>query len=381
MTVNLGTTEVLVGDRAVAEGEAKLDGRSFKRAPRDPNYNKHLLEAAQLWGAAMNGSRRAMLDVEEALSTSDFPIFLGALFDRELLAQYDQITPVWQQFARRTVVRDFRPKTWVDLLGGRGILDVVPEATEYPARSVDESKYELRVGKRGARIPLTWEALVNDDLDQFRNLPDRLAAGARDTEDYTATQLLVNASGANTSFFKAGNGNAPTALPLTLDNLSAAIQAVTQRKDTEGRPISTGQNLILMVPSGLVLQAEAILATTEVRTTVGNQTTISTNPIARRVRIVENPWLTVIAQDAKASTRWFLLPDPGAARPALIVGFLRGHETPDLRVKLDAGQRLGGGALAPEEGSFDDDTLQYRVRHVLGSTVLDPIATYVSNGS
>lgn len=50
-------------------------------------------------------------------------------------------------------------------------------------------------------------------------------------------------------------------------------------------------------------------------------------------------------------------------------------------MKADTGNSLGGGSLSPEDGSFEIDDIQYRVRHVLGGATLDPIATYVSNGS
>jgi len=91
--------------------------------------------------------------------------------------------------------------------------------------------------------------------------------------------------------------------------------------------------------------------------------------------------MTIIATDAKTGTRWFVLPAATAARPAVAMGFLRGQEEPDLRVKSDTGNRVGGGAIDPMEGSFDDDTIQYRVRHVTGGAAVDPKLTYVSYGS
>lgn len=377
--------QILTGAAAVAESEDKPEA-GFRRPPTDPRYNARLVEAANLWGEAMTAGGlagiKARTRLAEALTTSDFPYLLGGVFDRELLAQYQQITPVWKAFARRTVVRDFRPKQLVDLLGGRGILDPVDQGAEYPARKVTEAKYELTVGKRGARIPLTWEMVVNDDLDAFRSLPDRLAQGARDTEDYLATGLLVIAGGANTAFFKAGNNNAPTALPLTADNLDAAITAVTSRKDESGRPVVV-PGLVLVVPPALETAASRILNATEIEisdATTGTKVRVG-NYLRGKVTLVVDPWLTVIATDNKAATRWFLLPTPSSPRPALAEGFLRGHEDPDLRVKSSTGTRVGGGVIDPLEGDFDDDSIQYRARHVVGAAYVDPLATYVSNGS
>ena len=50
-------------------------------------------------------------------------------------------------------------------------------------------------------------------------------------------------------------------------------------------------------------------------------------------------------------------------------------------MKADTGNRAGGGSIAPEQGSFDDDTIQYRVRHVVGSALIDPKFTFVSQGA
>lgn len=379
--------QILTGAAAVAEGDANQSAGGFI-SPRGirAEHLARIVEAADQWRDAVHqggiAGMRARTRLAESLTTSDFPIFLGAVFDRELLAQYQAIPSVWQSFATRTTVRDFRPKTLVDLLGGQAILDKVGEGAEYPARKVSESKYELTVAKRGARFPLTWEMVVNDDLDAFRTLPNRLAISARETEDYLATSLLVGASGAQTTFFKAANENAPTALALTTENLDAALSAISTRKDTDGRPIIVN-GAVLVVPPGLETQARKILDATELRFTDATTglVTVTTNYMRGRVTLVVDPWLTVISTDGKAATRWFVLPSPQSARPALAVGFLRGYEDPDLRVKSSAGSRVGGGVIDPMQGDFDDDTIQYRVRHVVGSAYVDPKATYVSNGS
>ncbi|MFC0623227.1 phage major capsid protein [Kribbella deserti] len=366
-------TQILTGSAAEAEAGALTP----RRRSTDPNYLGRLAEAARLIGEAFQGNSYAMLKLKESLTTSDFPILFGDVLDRELMAQYEQIQPLWQQFARRTVVRDFRPKKWADLLGGRGILDPVAERAPYPARGLDEAEYELTVGKYGARLPLTWEMFVNDDLDAFRSAPERLGQAARDTEDMLATKLVAGAAGP-TAFFN-GNGGVGTG-KLTVDNLSAALTSIGSRKDSEGRPIVVTA-MVLMVPPALEVAANNILQATLIRFKTTGQDMEVGNWLANKVRVVVNPWLTVVDESANVNTTWYLLPAPTIARPAVTMGFLRGYEVPDLRVKADGGNRLGGGAVPAEEGSFDDDSIQYRVRHVTGGTTLDPIAAYASNGS
>lgn len=362
--------EILTGSAAVAEGNALT-------ARRQPSRERlaQINEAAQLVGRVFAGDRRAMVDLQEAMSTSDFPILFGEVIDRELMAQYQAMPSTWRSFARRTVVRDFRPKKWKDLIGGRGLLERIDQHAPYPERSVDEGEYELSVGKYGARIGLSWETLVNDDLDAFRTLPERLAQAAVETEDHTATSLVTGATGANAAFF----GTVDTAA-LTTDSLSAALTTISNRRDVDDRPIIiTG--FVLMVPPALEVTAMNIVNATEIRITQGSNEVIVSNWLRNKVKVEVNPWLPVVDTSANAATTWYVLPAPTVARPALAVGFLRGHEVPDLRVKSDTGQRVGGGSVAPEDGSFDTDDIDYRVRHVLGGATLDNLAVYASDGT
>jgi hypothetical protein len=91
--------------------------------------------------------------------------------------------------------------------------------------------------------------------------------------------------------------------------------------------------------------------------------------------------VTLVVNPRLAGVAWFLLPQPTVARPALAVAFLRGWETPDLRIKADTGNRVGGGAIDPSDGSFDDDSVAYRVRHVVGAAQADPLHVYASAGA
>ena len=52
-----------------------------------------------------------------------------------------------------------------------------------------------------------------------------------------------------------------------------------------------------------------------------------------------------------------------------------------MRYKADQGNSLGGGSLSADAGSFDDDTIYYRVRHIVGAATGDPKFTYASDGA
>jgi hypothetical protein len=375
---------LLSGAAAVAEGSA-LTGR---RRQYSPQHLARMDDALRIFEGACTGRHAGLAALEEALSTSDFPVVFGDVLDRELLAQYEQLPSIWPQFARRTTVMDFRAKKFVDLIGGRGLLEKVPELDEYPQRKPTDGFYTLTVGKFGGRFSLSWEDIINDDLGALQDLPNRLAQGAKDTEDYTATQMLTDGVGPNDVLFGATviNGTTSNLLTgnpaLTTQALSDALTAITSRLDPDGRPIAIS-GFALVVPPALQVAAYQIVNATSIilnpdsaamRVNVGNW-------LQGKVTIVVNHWLPVIDTSANKNTTWYLVPLPSTPRPAVVMGFLRGHETPDLRIKADGGNRLGGGAVAPEDGSFENDDIAYRCRHVLGSTTIDPIAAAVSNGT
>jgi hypothetical protein len=384
------TTDLVVENETIADGSTYRP-ETFRPRPRGPKYRTRLMEAYRLFGAAMSGNRYAMLDLQEAFSTSDFPILFADVLSRELLPEYQAAPTIWTSFARRTVVRDFRPHTLVDLFGGQGILELIPELAPYPAQSLEEAEYKLRVRKHGSRFALSWESLVNDDLGGLRTLPNRMAISARRSEDYHATSQIVTATGPDTDFWKAyatfdnraqsTQGFATANPQLTTDNLAMALEVISQRRDSDNAPVII-DGFILMVPPGLELAAQKILGATEIRFTDDDGNIIIVgNYLTNRVTLVVNPWLPVIDTSATASTTWYVLPVPSSPRPALALGFLRGNETPDLRMKSSDSERVGGGDVPPEEGSFDNDDIQYRVRHVFGGTTVDPMATLASKGN
>jgi hypothetical protein len=388
-------TDTLTRER-LTEGAAarEVNALGTRKLP-SPKRLARMAEARDLYDRACSGNLRALADLQEAMSTSDFSYIFGDVLDRELMQSYQSIQPVWQEFARRSTVNDFRPKHYVDLLGGQGLLERVGQLAPYPQRKASDNQYILQAQKYGGRFSLSWEDIVNDDLGALRELPARLAQGARDTEDFVASSILSAGSGPNPAMFGStalsvvspgtAGGNLLAGNPaLSVQALSDAITAVQSRRDVDNRPVVI-RGFLLVVPPSLEVTARNILGATEIRignTAVSNgQQIIVGNWLSGKIRLVVDPWLPVVDLGANAATTWYLLPDPASARPAAVLAFLRGHETPDLRYADAGGMAVGGGAVPAQEGSFENDDISYRVRHILGATSLDPIATAVSNGS
>lgn len=374
------------------------DGRNISRATRtleSRDYRQRLLGLSRVYRGMLDGSDRAKLAFKEAMSRSDFSYLFGDIIDRQLLAAYQTRAPQWPAYAKRGRVRDFRTVKRYTLDGGEAVLNKVKELAPYKLRAVTDGKYEYAVEKYGDQIAVSWEALVNDDLDALADLPSRLGTAARRTEEKFAVTLFSSSSGPDSTFFSTAHkniinstvvGSTVTANPpLSLPALQLALQVLMQQTDTDGAPIYI-EGVTLVVPPALMVVAENILNATQIMAAsgggdgTGNDQLLTNNWMRNRLSLVVNPWLPIV-NTTSGNTAWYLFANPSVGRPAMEIGFLMGHETPELWVRSPNAMRVGGGAVAPEEGDFDHDAVQYRVRSVIGGTLMEYRSALASSGA
>lgn len=362
------------------------------------NITPRQVEAAKLLEGALRGDRMDKIKLQEGIATSDLPELLVPTLNKILLDEYAATPRVWDQFATRLVVDDFRPVTFQALKYDdagednqgdtfrEGSLPTVGEYDEYPTAGwFSVTEQTMQVKKAGQRIRFSWESIVNDgQIGLLERLPIELALKAAGKEDEEVTKQLVTTGGLNTTNFKSANQNLLSGNPvLTLESLEDAIEAANQQT-YNGRQITPVTQFALVVPRSLEMTARKILAVQEVRTetTAGSvaTTTISGNPIGSQITIVVNDWLTKI--NSGAGNYWFLIPVPGQQlNPAVALGFLRGYETPELRIKSNGGLYLGGGEVPSREGSFDNDDWEMRIRHIATGGFIVPAGTIASTGA
>lgn len=332
---------------------------------------------ARLIEAWRQGSKRAGDAIAEAITTNDLARYAsGAIIDREMLANYQALPTQWTKFCTQTVTNSFKPKYMSSLeLGGQVFKDV-PERTPYQmAQGPDLSEYPVQVKKTGLLWGWSFEAGVNDDLDQLMLVPKAFPQMAIDTEDDRALRLMVNLdTGAlNTTFFNATNKNVGT-LKLTPDNVQTVLTALRLKRDPKTGGLMTATYQLVVGPA-LEAEANRIANATEWRTVdANNRTVVEPNPLKGKVEVVVN--------EKQPGQSWMVMPKPGSSRrPAFLFGKLRGFESPEFRYKADGGQMVSGGAVVATAGSFDDDTIWYRGRHIMGVAHGDPSLTYGSDNS
>jgi len=402
----LETLETIRADQASVGRLFGGEGTRVRSRAADPAYQAALVEAATFYGDVLAGSRRSW-QLQEAMTTDDFPILFGDILDRQMLGEYRELVPSWEAVARRRVVRDFRGvKLFKPVTGLGGRLEEVGQSAEYPQAVVSEQDTQtITVAKFGKRVPLSWETIINDDLDQMSSIPRRMATMARRTESYMATELYIDVNGPHASLYTVGNANIvnQTNAPgyvgaainpaLSIASLGQALFVLSRQVDEDDNPIEN-EAAVLVVPPALeviannIMNATAIEVNTDGGTLAGlanssgvERRLLVANWMARRLRVVVNPLIPLVASSANGNTSWFVFKTPAEDREALVMAFLRGWEQPAIFIKSANARRLGGGEVDPLDGDFDTDSVAYKVRHVLGSARVDPKATVGSNGS
>ena len=142
--------------------------------------------------------------IKEALTTSDFPHLFGDVLDRQVLASYRAVDPVWKAFVKMSTNKDFKTSRRFAMTGGDQYLAEVTEKGEYLASDRTEGYYDLAVKKYGRQFDISWETLINDDLGALKDTPNRFAMAAVRTEHRIVTGQYVDDTGGGVSHAVSG---------------------------------------------------------------------------------------------------------------------------------------------------------------------------------
>ena len=364
------------------EGDANLSTGFRRKFANDSDYRGRLTEAMRFVKGIREG-QIARARFAEAMSTSDFPLLLGGIVDRTLLGGYRECPSSYEMWCSiNRNVSDFRQlsRTFVDMEDG--VLGQVAQKEEYPAANATEGQYLYSVQKYGRRFPFTWEAFINDNLGGLQNSPLAFGRAARRTTERFATSLICDAAGPAAAFFNLANGNlvAPGAnSALSVASLTAAANLMSQMSDTGNEPI-VNDPAVLVVPPSLKITALQIVNALQIRAQTaggadaGGAQQLDTVNLFQNLKIAIAPYISrVITAGTVGRTAWFLAADPAQAeRPAVELGFLQGHEEPQMFMKNSNATSIGGGDASAFGGDFDTDSIEFKVRHVVGGTLMDP---------
>lgn len=348
-------------------------------------------EADKLLSAAFRGDKIAAGKLQEVHSTSDLKFNMAHLITSVALPQFDASERTWSQVAGVRTVPDFGPVRLMSIFGqltGAGVaegpgngtlsggLPVVPEATSYPYVTVTgQEAFYSKLQKLGAKFGFTWESNVNDIVGFFEQIPGELVQLALDTEEREVYEALINGTTAELASQTLPDGTVTVANDVISPEAIWAAIIQLQNVEVNGRKVGRASGYNVVVPAGTAEFIQWKLNQTIIAIQDGS---ITFGPGDRSalngVTIVESTWVT--------GTDWYVLPKPGAIRrPVLELLRLRGYESPELRIHGDTGSYVGGSAVSPFEGNFDNDTIDYRIRYVAGGVLWSSAYSVKSDGS
>lgn len=359
-----------------------LDGR-LKPANHHVTRAK-VAEADRLLTQAMRGDRIAAGKLAEVHSTSDLKFNIAHLVSSVAIPQFDEAERTWSKIAGTRVVPDFGPVRLMSLFGnltGAGVaegggLPTVPEAAPYPYTTISgQEAFYAKLRKLGTKFGFTWESNINDIVGFFEQIPGELVQLVLDAEEREVYEALINGTTNELASQELPDGTTtdPNA-PISPEAIWAAIVQL-QNVQVNGRTVGRASGYNVVVPAGTAdfIQwklNQQILMVQDGQVTYGP----GDRSALDNIEIVESSFVT--------GTNWYVLPKPGAIRrPVLELLRLRGNEQPELRIHGDTGSYVGGSAVSPFEGSFDNDTIDYRIRYVAGGVLWSSDYSVHSDGS
>lgn len=311
-------------------------------------------------GHRTRGMSKQEIAVKALQSTSDFPAILSNTINRSLRAGYDAAPRTFLPFSRQATLPDFKEISRVQL-GGAPSLKRVVEGGEYEQGNIGEGAEKYRVHKYGRIVSLTWETIVNDDLDALSRIPFAFGASASDLESDLVYAILTNnpAMADGVALFHADHGNLGTAAKLgdaldpSKDNpLAAMRKAMRLQKGIEGRYISINPQFLIVPPS---LEEVALKAT--------NAAIVAAKGVDLNVTgVTLTPIVEPRLEDGSA-TAWFAAASPGVI-DTIEYAYLEGHE----------------GVFTETKQGFEVDGMQVKCRHVFGAKAIDYRGFYKNAG-
>lgn len=305
-------------------------------------------------GVRTRGLSRSEIAVRAFQSTSDFPLILADSLSKSLRAGYEGSARTFLPWTRRSTLPDFKEISRNQISGAPSLLRI-NEGEEYEHGAIGEGAERYRVFKYGRKIALTWETVINDDLDALSRIPFAFGASAADLESDLVYAILINNANMadGVALFHADHGNLGTAAALidaihpdpaaVANPLAEMRRMMILQKGLEGRYITIRPKYLLVPPD---LEEDALKVTNAAIVAArGNDA----NVIGPSLTPISEPRL----HDGSA-TAWYGVAEPGMV-DTIEYAYLEGHE----------------GVFTETRNGFDVDGMEVKCRQVFGAKAID----------
>ncbi len=275
-------------------------------------------------------------------STSDFPSILQNVAYKAMMKGYTEVEETFDQWTGKGTLTDFRPAYRVDT-GLFPSLDKVDEGAEYKYGTVTDSGTMVVLATYGKMFAITRQAIINDDLHYFNQMPLKMGRAAKRTIGNLVYAILntnpVMQDGLRCSARRTRTPTLRAPAPRRRAvSIGAARAAMARQKDDAG--IGTGVGIR---PKFMLVAPELFDATTTVL-----KAEYLTADAGLQPNYVQNA-ATPISDGRLNGGSWFLAADP-AVTDTIEVDYLDGVEEPfmdqrqgwsvdgaEYKVRIDAG--------------------------------------------
>ena len=322
----------------------------------------------QMLGVVLkNGGQRDI-----GLGTEDFTGILANVSNKSLLRGWETAMTTYRTWCRIGSLSDFKRANRT-ALSGMELLDSIPENGEYKyGKAADRTEYITAV-KYGKLFSISREAIINDDLNAFTQVPQNQGRAADLTINKAVYDSLCLTSGIgptlnqdSTALFHTNHNNyTATAGTPAVTTLETGRNLMARQTDpTNSMPLNIRPKYLL-VPSALSSTANILVASEKDPLGLASATGGATapNPFYNQLTVVTEAYLDDLGH-TNGTVAWYLLADQNVT-DTYEVGFLNGQSTPYLESK----------------NGWDVDVVEYKVRIEAGVAALDYRGMYRKKGA
>lgn len=328
-------------------------------------------DIAKLALGSPDAIRRHRVERHEAYhTTGSFANLMLDAANKTLLNAYEEAPYTWNMWARQAPsVADFKAINRIRFSESPN-LEIVPERQEYPEKLMSDTRETYSVNKYGASFSVSWETIVNDDLDALSRIPAMHGNAARREQNRAVYAILTanaNLSDAgalfNTTAVTTPGGHAnqsASAAVISATTMNNAYVSMLTQRGLNSSVILNIQPRFLIVPAAIshtALQfANSIADPGAGGNVAGNANTLNIyGPTGmRNLQVIVEPQL-----DSSSASVWYLAADSSQIDTVELT-FLQGEESPVLE----------------SEWNIRNDTWLYKIRQTFAAKAIDYRGVY-----
>ncbi len=285
----------------------------------------------ELHGASLVGmDRMGMVGHAFTHNSGDFTRLLGNVAHKAMLFGYEDQEQSFREWTIKGTLSDFRPADRVGL-ESFPVLDKVPEGGEYKYATLADRGERIQLATFGKLFSITRQAIINDDLHAFTEIPKKMGQSAYRTVNKLVYAVLTSnpqmADGK--ALFHADHKNLLTGAAPSIASLGLARAAMRKQKDSA--------NTVLNIRPGFVICPVAL--EDQINTIIAGEFDPAGGD-AKVPNAIRN-FATVISDaelDEVSASNWYLV--AGRGYDTIEVAYLDGDESP--RLEQQAGWTVDG---------------------------------------